>query len=137
MSPTIEVSGAAGRTLQQQRVDEGLREVATELPLQDVELLGEQTRRPARGSISLEPTCRLDVIALLCVRERDDEAAEKEGAFGLAEPSFVEPVSVGVAVLGQLVLDGAERGDRPRIVVGNCTSDCGQEKRNVDSLVVG
>ena len=77
------------------------------------------------------------MIALLCVRERDDEAAEQEGAFGLAEPSFVGPVSVGVAVLGQLVLDGPERGDRPRVVVGNCTSNCGQEEGNVDSLVVG
>ena len=44
-------------------MDEALRHVAPQLPLEHVELLGEQSRRPAGGALPLEPPERLDRVA--------------------------------------------------------------------------
>jgi hypothetical protein len=51
-----------------------------------VVLLGEQPgRRPARGSIALEPACCRHVVSLLREGERGDEPAQDEGALRVAE----------------------------------------------------
>ena len=47
--------GLGDRAVQQQRVDERLGQVAAQLALGDVELLGEQPRRAAGGAVALEP----------------------------------------------------------------------------------
>ena len=51
--------------LEQACVHEGLRQVAAQLALADVELLGEQSRRRARRSAALEPPQGLGALSLL------------------------------------------------------------------------
>ena len=80
-------------------MDERLREVAAQLALVDVELLGEQARWTAGGAVALKPARRADVIALLGVGQRHQEAAEQERALGLAQRPLVGSEAVAVAVL--------------------------------------
>ena len=70
------------RALDEQRVHECLGEVAAQLALTDVELLGEQPRGPARGPIPFEPASCAGHVALVEQRERDEEPAQQERAFG-------------------------------------------------------
>ena len=55
---------------EQQRVDERLRQVAAQLALGDVELLGEEAGRAAGGAVALEPAGGGHRVALLGVGER-------------------------------------------------------------------
>src|SRR5690349_4320688 len=75
--------------LEEQCVDERLRQVSSELALLDVELLGQEARRPAGGAIALEPAHRFDQVALLELREAYDEAAEEKRSLGFAQRSRV------------------------------------------------
>ena len=99
--PFVLLAGA----LEEQGVYEGLRQVASQLTLCDVVLLGEEAWWAAGGAVALEPARGLDVAALLAVGERHDEAAEQESAFCLAEWPFVGPVAVCVALLCEFVLE--------------------------------
>ena len=83
-------------------MDEGLGEVAAQLALGDVEFFGEQAGWAAGGAVAFKPAGGGDVLALLVVGEGHPETAEQEGAFGLAERSFVGLVAVAVAVVGEL-----------------------------------
>src|SRR5438876_1140594 len=71
--------------LQQQGMDEGLREVAAQLALVDVELLGEKRRRAARGPVAFEVGDGGHVPSQLVGGQRHPEPAEQEGAFRLPE----------------------------------------------------
>ena len=102
--------------LEQESVDERLREVAAELSLQHVELFRQQARRSARGAVPFEPARRTDSVSLLRVREREEKTAEEERALRFAERSRVRPVAVGEPVFGQLVLDCAQRCEGAGIV---------------------
>src|SRR5581483_1880914 len=74
----ISLLGDTRGGLDHQRVHERLREVAAQLPLPNVVLLREQPGRAARRAVALEPANRLQLPALLKLRERGDEAAEHE-----------------------------------------------------------
>ena len=78
-----------------------------------------------------------DVVALLVVGEGEPEAAEQEGAFGLAERAFVGSVAVAVAVVGELGGDRVQRGERARVVGRDGAADGGQQQRGVEPRVVG
>ncbi len=72
------------RCLEQQGMYESLRQVAAQLTLPNVEFLGEQAGRTARGAVALEPADGCQIVALLVVRQRHQEAAQQEGSFGIA-----------------------------------------------------
>src|SRR5689334_22928248 len=65
--------GEAVRGLEEQGVDERLWQVAAQLPLPDVEFLGEQSGRSTGRAVAFEPPYRLDVIALLVIGQRHQE----------------------------------------------------------------
>src|SRR3954466_636468 len=73
------------RALEQQSVNERLRQIATQLALRDVELLGEDARRSTGRPVALEPPRSRNVVSLLRIRERQQEPTEEEGSFRLAE----------------------------------------------------
>src|SRR5205085_5793975 len=123
------------RALEQERVRERLRQIPAELPLPDVELLGQQAGWPARRPVALEPSRRSDVVALLGAGEREPEAAEDEGAFCGAERPRVGAVPVGVAVLRQLTLHCFQRRDRAWVLGRESAADGRQEERRVDAAV--
>src|SRR5438309_2107761 len=97
-------------------MDERLRQVPAQLALLDVQLLGEEPRRPAGRAAAVEPAARLDEIALLQVGERDHEPAEQERALRLAERALVRLEAVGEAVLRQLLDELPQRLPRARVV---------------------
>src|SRR3954468_17613587 len=119
------------RALEQQGVDEGLGEVAAELALADVELLGEQAGGAAGGAVALEPGEGEGHIALLSVGEREPEATEEEGALGLAERQLFGLEAVAVAVLGQLPGDRVQRRLGARVRGGDGPADRRQQQRGV------
>ena len=102
-----------------------------------VVLLGEQAGRAARGPVALEPADRLDLLALLVQGEGQDETAQHERAFGLAERPLVVPEPVGVAVLDQFGQVGVQRLDGARIVGGQRAADRREQQRGVDARVTG
>ena len=59
----------------------------------------------------------------------------RNAPFGLAERPLVGAVAVGVAVLGQLVVDRAKGCQRARVVRGDRAADRGEEQRGVEALV--
>ncbi len=126
-----------GGALEQQRMDERLREVSSQLALHRVVFLGEQPGRAACRARALEPARCGHVVALLAVRERHQEAAQQECAFGLSEWSRVRTVAIRVAVLGEVVDDGLQGGDRARVTMRDRAPDGGQQKRGVDAIVAG
>ena len=83
------VGGQGVCGLDQERVDEGLRQVAAQLALDDVELLGEQARRSERTPVALEPADRAIGVTLLVGSQREVEAAQQEGPLGLGQRSGV------------------------------------------------
>ena len=126
-----------GRALEQQGVDECLGQVAPELALGDVELLGEEAGRAACGAAALEPARGGHVVALLRPGERQPVAAHEERALGVSERPLVRPVPVGVAVLRELAVDREERRDRPRVLVPARRRECaGKQQRGIHSRVV-
>ena len=126
-----------GGAFEEQRVHERLGEVAAQLALADVELFGEQAGRSACGAVSFKPARGCSVIALLRPGHGHPETADQEGALGVAEWPFVWSVAVDVAVLGQLVIDRVECGDRARVVGGDGAAEGGQEQCRVKVGVVG
>jgi hypothetical protein len=56
-------------------MNERLREVAAQLTLGDIELLGDQARRPACRTVALEPVPGSHLVTLLIPGQRDGEAA--------------------------------------------------------------
>src|SRR5690242_16496500 len=114
VSPLVPGGREAGGAFEEKRVHEGLREVAPQLALGHVVFLGEQAGRAARSPVALEPADRLDLLALLVQGEGQDETAQYERSFGLAERPRVVPEPVGVAVLDEFGQVGAQRLDGPR-----------------------
>src|SRR5699024_1629130 len=104
------------RGLQQQRVHECLRQIAAELPLGDVVLLGIESGWTTGCPVPLEPGTGLRVLTLLRTGQRSDEAAEQERPLGLSQRSPVVPEPVDVPVLGQLVQDRCQSGSGPRVL---------------------
>ena len=94
---------------EQQGVHEGLREIAAQLPFDDVEFLGEQRRGAACGAVAFEPPHGLDGVALLMVGEGHEEPAQQECAFGVGEGTVVVAEAVDIAVAAEFGADGVER----------------------------
>jgi hypothetical protein len=119
-------SGQPGRRLEKQRVDEGLRYVAAQLPLRDVEFLGQQGGRPAGGAVALEPAGCLSYAALLVQGPSHEEPAQYERALGLVQWPLIVPEPVEVAVLGQVagyrLSGGPGTAYSRRTCGGNCLS---------------
>ncbi len=100
-------------------MDERLGKIPPKLSLGDIELLGEQARRPARGAIAFEPARRAGDIALVEEREGYEEATEQKGAFRSMERLIPVTEPVGIPVLRQVFEHGAQGGVTARIVRGD------------------
>ena len=73
----------------------------------------------AGGAGAFVPAAGGERVALLVQGEGGEESAEQEGAFGVAEGSFVVAEAVGVAVDGEIAQVGVEGGDGAGIVGRN------------------
>src|SRR5487761_1519553 len=129
-------NGQPRRALEHERVHEGLRQVPPPLPLGHVVFLRVQAGGTARGPVALEPAGRVQLPALLLQGEGHHEAAQQEGALGVAERPLVVPEPVGVTVLGELVGIGAQRFHRARVVGRQRPADRRQQQRRIDRGVV-
>ena len=115
----VETCGA----LEHPGVHEGLWQVAAQLSLDDVVLLGEQAGRATRGAVAFEPSERLDGMVLLQFGQAHHEAAQQERTFGLMEGAFIVAEPVGVVVGGELVSVGLQGAERSRVVRVQCAPD--------------
>ena len=111
--------GQAGGGFQVQGVHEGLREVAAELVLVDVELLGVQLGWSRAGPGPFVPAGRLHGPVLLLQGEGDEEPAQGEGPFGVGQRPVVVPEPVGVPVAGEVGQVPGEGGGGARVVGGD------------------
>jgi len=84
-------------------VDERLWCVATDLPLGDVVLLGEQAGRAARGPVALEPAGRLDLPA------RPNPARGSKNTRTWVSPSMARTRRSATAVCGSPGMLSASR----------------------------
>src|SRR4051794_3385259 len=117
------------RGLDEERVDEGLRQVAAQLALDDVELLGEQPGRSEGATGPLEPPDGAVGVALLVGGQGQVEAAQQEGTLGLVQRPRAVTEAVDVAVVGQ-VLDHRPPGRYAAGVVGwDRSANRGQQQR--------
>ena len=132
-------SSQTGGALEQECVDECLGQVAAELALDDVELLGQQPGWSAGGAGSFEPVRAAPTWSPCVVAgEHHPEAAEQERAFGVAERVVVGGGS------GRRSLPCSDVR-RPRVSVarvrgvvrGYCAPMRGQEQGGVERGVVG
>ena len=122
---------------EQQGVHEGLRQVAAQLSLADVELLGAQAWSAACCAVALEPASGCDVLALLCAGERHHKATKQKRALGLTERALVGAEAIAVAVLGELLGDSVQRRDRARVRRGDRSPDRREQERSVGPRVGG
>lgn len=129
--------GEAGGSLQQQGVHERLREVAAQLPLGDVELLGIQAGRAAGAAAPFKPSIRVDHAALLVFGQCHDEPAQQERSLCFFQGAVVVAETVNEVVLGQLVAAGGEGGAGARVVGGQGATDGGQQQGRIDRWAVG
>jgi hypothetical protein len=118
-------------------MDERLREVAAHLVLVGVVFLAEQLWWAAGSARAFVPGAGFDVVVLLVLGEGDKKAAQQEGALGVAEGARVVAVSVGVAVVGEVVEVGVQRGESAGIVGGDGATQAREEQGGVDGRVVG
>ena len=126
------------RGLEEQRVDERLRQVAAQLALHDVVLLGEQAGRAERAPVALEPAQRPGHVALLVGGQGQMEAAQQERALGLVQRQVgLLAEAVDVAVVGQVVDHGPAGQQVARIVGRDGAAQAGQQQCRVDPRVVG
>ena len=77
---------------------ERLRQVAPQLPLVHVILLGVQSSRPAGAPVPLEPVRRGDRVAAGVLDLGHPEPAEQERPFGLVQRPVIVPEPVHVPV---------------------------------------
>src|SRR5699024_3647769 len=107
----VEMRNQPHRGLDEERVDERLRQVAAQLVAADVELLGEETGTRLRAPGSFEEVDGCGQVALFRGGERRDESADGEGSFGIAESSapVTEPEDVPVSV--EVALHRPQRRD--------------------------
>src|ERR1700729_4557363 len=75
--------------LEQQGMDERLGGIAPHLALDDVEFLGQQPGRTARGAVPLEAGDRFDIPARLMGGQGQPEATQQESPLCFFEPAFV------------------------------------------------
>lgn len=74
----LAVGGERGTALEEQGVRERMRVVAAQLPLVDVELLGQQTAGPARTPVPFEQGAGGDMVALLRFGECQEEPQSRK-----------------------------------------------------------
>ena len=116
-------SGEPDGGFEHQRVDEGLRQVAPELSLVDVVLLGEERRGAAGSPVALEVADRGELVALLVAGEGGEKSAQQESSFGLGKRTGLLAEPVDVAFLRQFVLDGSDSCGGARVAGGYGTTD--------------
>ena len=104
------LGGALGG-LEQQGVDERLGEVAAQLALDDVVLLGEQAGLSQGAAVALEPAHRAGDVALVEGGQREVEPAQHEAPSASCTGGRVLPEPVDVAVVGEVLDDPAHRRD--------------------------
>src|SRR5680860_56786 len=97
-------------------MDECLGEVAAELALADVELLGEESGGSAGRTTALEPARRAHRVALLVTRQGHPEPTEEERPFGLAQRTLVRSIAVDVLADGQIRSHRVQRVRRTGVV---------------------
>ena len=124
--------------LEQQGVDERLGEVAAQLALADVVLLGEEAGWPAGGPVALEPADGLGGPALLVRGQRHQEPAQHERSLGLVQRPLVLAEPVHVAVLARSARHARRGWPEPggRRPAGRA-ADGGQQQGGVDPVVAG
>src|SRR5699024_11385570 len=108
----VEMRRQPHRGIDEERVDERLRQVAAQLMAAQVDLLGEETGTRLRASGSFEEVDGSGQVAVVRGGECCDESADGEGSFGIAEPSaaVTEPEDVPVSV--EDALHRPQRRDR-------------------------
>jgi hypothetical protein len=119
-------------------VHEGLGQVSAQLTLDDVVLLGEETRGTEGAAVALEPAQRGGDVALLQGGEREMEAGEHERALRVVQrrPGLLAE-TVDVAVVGELVDDRFVRPAVPWVRGWYGAADAGDDQGRVDRGVVG
>src|SRR5512135_2618883 len=115
---------------------ERLRQVATQLMLRGVELLGKERGRPTGGPVPLEPPVRLDLTTLLMRGQRQNEAAEQERAFGALERPPIMPEAIGVPITGERKDVGVQGCRGPRVVPGGRPPQRREQKCGVETGIV-
>src|SRR5699024_10462612 len=112
----VEMRSQPHRGLDEERVDERLRQVAAQLMAAHVELLTDDTATRLRASGSFEEVDGSGQVAVVRGGECCDESADGEGSFGIAEPSaaVTEPEDVPVSV--EVALHRPQRRDCAGIV---------------------
>jgi MFS family permease len=119
----LHVRGQRHRAFQHARVHERLGQVAAQLPLVHVELLGVQRGGPAGAPVALEPVRRGHRMAARVLDKRHPEPAQQERPLRLVQRPRVVPEPVHVPVGGQLPLHRVDRRDVPRIVERQSAAD--------------
>ncbi len=92
-------------------MDECLGNVPSQLALLDIELLGHETGRPARASISLEKPARPEVVTLLVLGERQEEPTQQKSALGLAKWPAIGTKAIHVLLFDEFGFDSSNRRD--------------------------
>jgi len=119
------------------RVHERLGNVASQLALADIELLGEQPRRAAGGTVALEPPDRLSSPALLVSGQGHQEPAEHKGTLGVFEGPLILAEPVDIAGATEVCLHCFEGGQAPGISGRHGPADGGQQQGGIDPGVAG
>src|SRR4029078_13300665 len=96
-----DVGGQGVCRLDQQRVHEGLWQVPPQLPLDDVELLGEEAGWAECASVALEPSDRAVRVALLVAGDREVETTQQERALRHVQRAGLVPEPVHVPAVGE------------------------------------
>src|SRR3954453_14392039 len=98
--------------LEQQGVDERLREIAPQLALHDVVLLGEQPGWSHGRSVAFEPAQRVLAPTEVQLGQRHEESTQDERARALVQGHFgIVAEAVHVPVVAQLLQYRGDRGE--------------------------